>query len=128
MTSAVIYNSFTLAKHFSSKILISNELLGMDILIPLAILSCLSAREKFVISNKFNQINCQKLIVEVKARIFVKNLQSPVVMLKDHRRITFVTLNRFCLLSKENHPLFLTDNTTLNRTRTKLNKKIHSVF
>ena len=49
MTSAVIYNSFTLAKHFSSKILISNELLGMDILIPLAILSCLSAREKFVI-------------------------------------------------------------------------------
>ena len=37
-------------------------------------------------------------------------------VLRHCRQITFVTLNGFCLLSKKNHPLFLTDNIKMNRT------------
>ena len=33
---------------------------------------------------------------------------------RDHRQTTLVTLNRFCLLKKTSHPLFLMDNIKLD--------------
>ena len=39
---------------------------------------------------------------------------------RDHRQITFVTLNRFCLLKKTSHPLFLMDNIKLDGTPIKI--------
>ena len=39
---------------------------------------------------------------------------------KDHRQITFVTLNRFCLLRKTSQPLFLMDNIKLDGIPSKI--------
>ena len=47
---------------------------------------------------------------------------------RDHRKITFVTLNRFCLLSKTYHLLFLMDNIKLDGIPSKTKWKIHTSF
>ena len=53
------------------------------------------------------------------------------IWLRDCRQITFGTLNRFCLFSKTPpppHPLFLTDNITMDRMPTKIKWKVHTFF
>ena len=42
---------------------------------------------------------------------------------RDHRQITFVALNRFCLLRKAFHPLFLMDNIKLDGIPSKIKRK-----
>ena len=51
------------------------------------------------------------------------------IIVRDCRQITFVTLNRFCLLSKKpSTPLFLTDNIKIDRIPIEIKSKIHTFF
>ena len=51
------------------------------------------------------------------------------IIVRDCRQITFVTLNRFCPLSKKpSSPLFLMDNIKIDRIPTEIKSKIHTFF
>ena len=47
---------------------------------------------------------------------------------RDHWQITFVMLDRFCLLRKTSHPLFLMDNIKLDGIPSKIKWKLHASF
>ena len=73
--SVVNHNNFTLLKRFWGKIL-SNEILGCEILMSLVILGCLSDLWK-VFYDKFNQGNYQKTDVGVKRKDIYKKPKIP---------------------------------------------------
>ena len=83
VTPGAIYNNRNFTKQYWSNIL-SNELLGGYIWTLPVILSCVKCQWK-VCYNKLKRGNLKKLMFEVKAKIFVKNLQSPVVILNHSR-------------------------------------------
>ena len=81
MTPAVICNNCNFTKQYWSNVL-SNEFLGGKIWMLPAILSHVKCQWK-VCYSKLKQGNFHfiSLILEMKAKVFVKNLQSPVVIL-----------------------------------------------
>ena len=71
--------------------------------------------------NKFNEA---KAAIEPQINTNVKSF----LIIRNRQQINFVTLNRFCLLRKTSHPLFLMDNIKLGGIPSKIKLILIFVF